>query len=117
MSKSSLDFLDHWKLFSAKLQATNRAASSPWAFRAGPPSGKINTCLEYIHRSCLFLSIGALFYSLYLILKNWLPLNDYCCLNILFNLIDNVKDCSLLKCITFQINTDIRMGELLKLAY
>lgn len=49
MSKSSLDFLDHWKLFSAKLQATNRAASSPWAFRAGPPSGKINTCLDYIY--------------------------------------------------------------------
>lgn len=47
MSKSSLDYLDHWKLFSAKLQATNRAASIPWAFRAGPPSGKMNTCLEY----------------------------------------------------------------------
>lgn len=85
MSKSSLDLLDHWKLFSAKLQATNRAASSPWAFRAGPPSGKINTCLEYIHfymSICSFLSTGALFYSLHLILINWLPLNDYCCLNI-----------------------------------
>lgn len=79
----------------------NRVVSSFWVFRVGFLFGKINICLEYIYRLCLFLFIGVFFYLLYLILKNWLLFNDYCCLNILFNLIDKVKDCFLLKCIIF----------------